>query len=372
MSPLLRFLLFPFSIIYGVVMQIRNLLYDKRIFSSFSFNIPVISIGNLTVGGTGKTPHTEYLIRLLNKKYKIATLSRGYGRKTKGFIIADDNSLATKIGDEPMQLYYKFSNIKVSVGEDRVKAIQTLLKKYTDLEVILLDDAFQHRALKPGLSILLTDYNKIFVHNHLLPTGTLREPSNGMKRADIIIVTRTPALFSPLERRRVEREIQLAPHQKIFFSYIKYGEFMPAWKEGGSVVFSKEYYFDRGYSFLFFTGIANIKPLQDFFEEKQMTTRYMEFGDHHNFTKEDINKLEINFNNITGSNKIIVTTEKDYMRLKDPALTPLLQNLPIYYLPIEIELHEPDKKIFDKMIFDYVGKSKRNDRIPEKQNQYRS
>lgn len=369
MSSLLRLFLFPVSLIYGAVMEVRNLLYDKGIFSSTGFNLPVISIGNLTVGGTGKTPHTEYLIRLLKERYTVATLSRGYGRKTKGFLIADENSEATRIGDEPLQIFSKFEDIIVTVGEKRVDAIETLLKVKEEVEVILLDDAFQHRAVKPGLSILLTDYSKIFVHNHVLPTGTLREPSHGMKRADIIIVTRTPALFSPLEIRRVESEIRLADHQKIFFSYIKYGEFMPAWKEGGSVVFSKEYYFNRGYAFLFFTGIANTKPLHDFFEERQMSTHYMEFGDHHNFTKDDIKKLEINFNNIANPNKIIVTTEKDYMRLKDPALKALLQNLPIYYLPIEVELHEPGKRIFDKMILDYVGKSKRNDRVPAKQNQ---
>ena len=360
MSPLLRFILYPVSVIYGAVMELRNLLYDRGMFKSTSFDTPIISVGNLTVGGTGKTPHAEYLIRLLKNKYNIVTLSRGYGRKTKGFILADSKSLASQIGDEPLQVFSKFENINVTVGEDRVNAIQKIKEQIPDVQVIILDDAFQHRAIKAGLNILLTDYSKIFIHNHLLPSGTLREPAHGMKRADIIIVTRTPSLFSPLERRRVESEIRIADHQKLFFSYIKYGEFMPAWKEGGSVVFSKEYYFDRGYSFLFFTGIANTKSLHDFFEERQMDTQYMEFRDHHNFTREDIIKLETNFNNIANSNKIIVTTEKDYMRLKDPALKPLLQNLPIYYLPIEVEIHEPGKKQFDKLILDYVGKSKRD------------
>ena len=363
MSPFLRFFLFPFSILYGAAMELRNLLYDKEVLKTTSFDFPVISTGNLTVGGTGKTPHTEYLIRLLRNKFKVATLSRGYGRKTKGFIIADEKSIAFTIGDEPLQMYNKFDNIIVSVGEDRVQAIKNLLIEKSQTEVILLDDAFQHRAVKPGLNILLTDYNKMFVHNHLLPGGTLREPTHGMKRADIIIVTRTPAIFSPLERRRVESEIRLADHQHLFFSYIKYGEFMPAWKESGSVVFSKEYYFDRGYSFLFFTGIANTRPLHIFFEERQMDTQYMEFRDHHIFTIEDIKKLELNFNSIANPNKIIVTTEKDCMRLKDPALMPLLQNLPIYYLPIEVEIHQPGKTKFDKLILDYVGKSKRNNRI---------
>lgn len=368
MSPFLRFFLFPVSILYGAAMELRNQLYDKGVLKSTSFDIPVISIGNLTVGGTGKTPHTEYLIRLLKNKFKVATLSRGYGRKTKGFIIADEKALASTIGDEPFQMYNKFDNIIVTVGEDRVNAIQNILNGKPQTEVILLDDAFQHRAVKPGLNILLTDYNKMFVHNHLLPGGTLREPTHGMKRADIIIVTRTPSIFSPLERRRVESEIRSADHQHLFFSYIKYGEFMPAWKESGSVVFSKEYYFDRGYSFLFFTAIANIKPLQNYFEERQMNTQYMEFRDHHVFTKEDIKKLEVNFNNIANPNKIIVTTEKDFMRLKDPSLMSLLQNLPIYYLPIEVEIHQPGKTKFDKLILDYVGKSKRNDRVSQKQN----
>jgi tetraacyldisaccharide 4'-kinase len=349
----LRIIAFPISILYGIIISLRNKLYDMGVFPSKEFVIPVISVGNLSVGGTGKTPHIEYLIRLLRTEFYIATLSRGYGRKTRGFILADTQSNASEIGDEPIQFKRKYSNIRVAVDVNRVKGILELQKNYPSLQSILLDDAFQHRAVKPGLSIVLTDYSKLYVHDLIMPTGNLREFKSGIIRADIIVVTKCPVILLPIERKRLISEIKPMPHQHVYFSYIKYGDFLPLNGEQKNP-FPKEFYFERSYSILLLTGIANTAPLEYYLKDKVKNIHKSKHPDHHHFTKKDIENVKKIFNNIAASNKIILTTEKDAMRLKSPEYTEALKELPVFYIPIEIDFHDKDKEQFNEQIVHYV------------------
>jgi len=225
--PLLRILFYPLSLLYGTIMLCRNKLYDVGFFSSSAFNIPIISVGNLSMGGTGKTPHIEYLIRLLKPEFYIATLSRGYGRKTKDFLLADTQSTVNDIGDEPLQFKNKFPKMPVAVDEKRLRGVKRILELFPSIQSILLDDAFQHRPVKSGLSIVLTDFNKLYIDDHVVPSGTLREFPMGIKRADIIIITKCPHIPLPIERKGIVDKLKLLPHQKIFFTTICYGEFIP-------------------------------------------------------------------------------------------------------------------------------------------------
>ncbi|MBN1199619.1 MAG: tetraacyldisaccharide 4'-kinase, partial [Bacteroidales bacterium] len=252
-----QFLLFPVSLLYGLIMSIRNLFFDWGWLPSRQFELPVICVGNLSFGGTGKTPHIEYLINLLKDRWFVATLSRGYGRTSKGFVLASKRSAYKYIGDEPLQFARKFDQIKVAVDEKRVRGIVELQRKYPDLQAILLDDAFQHRFVKPGLSILLTDFHRLYTSNHVFPSGSLREFSSGAKRADLIIVSKTPKVFSPITRRRILEEINPKPHQQVFFSYIRYGNPIPVVPEQDK---SSPY---SNSIILLFTGIANDYPLRE-------------------------------------------------------------------------------------------------------------
>ncbi|MGB3948149.1 MAG: tetraacyldisaccharide 4'-kinase [Bacteroidia bacterium] len=364
-----RILAFPFSILYGLILLLRNKLYDWGVFKSTSFSVPVISVGNLSVGGTGKTPHIEYLIRLLGVDFQVATLSRGYGRKTKGFLLSNQHSTASDIGDEPLQFASKYPKVTVAVDEKRVRGIKKLLELFPKTEVFLLDDAFQHRAVKPGLSIVLTDFSKPYFDDYVLPSGTLREFRSGIQRADIIVVTKCPQVLLPIERTRFEKAIQCNPRQSLCFSYIAYGEFVPFHKQSISP-FTKAYYFERHYSILLFTGIANTEPLEYYLKEHAKTVIPVRFPDHHSFTVNDIENVRKIFDNIAPANKILLTTEKDAMRLKTPELLAVLEHLPLFYIPIEIEFHQNDKNAprtgssgandFNKQLLDYVRTNQRN------------
>ena len=360
-----RILLFPISILYGCIVFLRNKLYDWGVFSSKSFPIPIISVGNLTVGGTGKTPHIEYLIRLLKSEFYCATLSRGYGRKTKGYILSDTQSTVEEIGDEPLQFKKKFNGIRVAVDENRVRGIQSILKEHPSLQTILLDDAFQHRAVKPGLSIVLTDFSKLFLYDHTVPTGSLREFKKGIHRADIIIVTKCPEILLPIERKRLLNEINPLPHQHVFFSYIRYGDLIPVSGEAKNPL-SKEFYFDRNFSIALLTGIANTKPLEFYLKDKVKNITHIKYADHHRFTKADIGSIQNIFNNIASTNKIILTTEKDAMRLKSPEYAEIIKNIPLFYIPIEIEFHNKDKSEFNEQILHYVRTNKKHSSIHSK------
>lgn len=350
----LKLLLIPFSLLYGIITWIRNICFDFGILPSKSFNIPIISVGNLRAGGTGKTPHIEYLIKLLTPKHKTAVLSRGYGRKTSGFILADENTKSKEIGDEPMQIFKKFKSVSVAVHANRVKGIKNLLNIKPEIKAILLDDAFQHRYVNPGLSILLTEYSDLYSNDFMLPTGNLREFAGGASRADIIIVTKTPNIFSPLDRRSILDKINPKPYQRVYFSYTKYGDLVPLNKPEEENPFTKEYYFERNYSFLVLTGIAKAINIQYYLKSKVSEVIPMAFADHHQYTSDDINELHKTFNSIASSKKIIITTEKDSMRLLDPEISALLADLPIFYLPLEVIFHGNDEINFNNHILDHV------------------
>jgi len=329
-------------------MQIRNLLFDLHILSSRTYDKPLISVGNLTCGGTGKTPHIEYLIRLLTPGMSVATLSRGYGRKSSGFILASKRSNVKYIGDEPLQFLKKFDGIKVAVDEKRSRGITVLLEKHPHLDVILLDDAFQHRYVKPGLSILLTDYHRPYYEDMILPSGTLREFTTGARRADIIIVTKTPKIFSPITRRRIMEELKPLPRQRVYFSYIKYADPVPVF-DTLHITFPA-----RVTNILLITGIANDDPLREHLERMCSELVVMKFADHHTYTVKDIEEIIRKFNDMPTQKKVMVTTEKDVMRLKTPELSAYLKNLPLFCVSMEIDFHGSDKEKFDNEILHYV------------------
>ncbi len=350
----LKVILLPFSILYGLVVSLRNLLFDWGVLKQQQFDVPVIAVGNLSAGGTGKTPHIEYLIRILGKKYKLATLSRGYGRKTKGYILADKNHNFKDIGDEPAQFNTKFDEILVAVDEKRTRGISHLLELKDAPDVVLLDDAYQHRYVKPGLTILLTDFHKLYTEDYLLPSGTLREPIAGARRADVIIVTKTPRVFSPLVKRYLTEQLHPQPNQKLFFSYIRYGKMIPLSASAQPIVDCK---FN---TILLFAGIANTYPLEFYCKKFCEELITFKFADHYEYKLSDIEKISKEFNDLFTKNKIIVTTEKDAMRLQDPLIKELVDKIPVYYLPIEVALHDQAQDEFEQMILDYVGENTGN------------
>lgn len=308
---LLRFLLFPFSILYDVITSIRNWCFDVGILKSTSFTIPVIAVGNLNVGGTGKTPQIEYLIRLLKNDYKIAVLSRGYKRKTKGFQVVNDFHSAEDVGDEPLQFFKKFKEITVVVDADRTNGIKQLLKSENQPEIVLLDDAFQHRKVKATFYILLTKYGDLFRNDFILPAGNLRESSRGVKRADCIIVTKCPHNLSLDEQKSIIKKLKVYDNQKVFFTSIDYDDEVQSktQKIPMQQLKNKE--------IVLITGIANPKPLLDYLTEKKMRFTHLQYPDHYNFSTKDIAKINEVFNTILSEEKIILTTEKDYVRLKN-------------------------------------------------------
>ena len=351
---LLRLLLLPFTLLYGLAVRLRNALFDARILPSESYKIPIISVGNLSVGGTGKTPHVEYLIRLLAPEYQLATLSRGYGRKTRGFRFAGENDNSATIGDEPAQFHHKFREISVFTDEVRRRGISNILKYHPDIDLLILDDAFQHRYVKPGLSILLTDYHKIFSNDYLLPYGTLREPINGAKRADIIVVTKTPSVLSPIERQQIISDISPTPEQKVLFSFVKYGTIKSLWNQDEVLDINEHWSV-----ILLGAGIANPYPLEYELRNKCNDLIVMRYKDHHTYTKDDIDRIKSNYSDIYTRKKLLITTEKDAMRLLNPEIRSLAAELPFYYVPMEIEFHEKDKQLFDETILNYVRENKR-------------
>ena len=338
---LLRKILFPFAVLYGFITSIRNFLFDKGILKSHSFNVPIIAVGNLSVGGTGKTPQIEYLIRLLSPKYKIATLSRGYKRQSKGFVLADSTSNAEILGDEPFQFYTKFNNIQVAVDADRKNGIEQLLLQKNKPEVILLDDAFQHRKVKAGFYILLTSYGDLFCDDYMLPTGNLRESRSGAKRADIIVVTKCPANLSLDEQNEIKSKLQLNSDQELYFSYIDYDD--SVYSEDKVLKVSEIENVDK----LLLAGIAKPEPFFGYLQDENVEC--LTYPDHHHFSEKEL--LEINNK---SKNKIIITTEKDFVRLKGS-----IPKEQLFYLPIRSTFLSVSEN-FDKTITNYVGTSTRN------------
>jgi tetraacyldisaccharide 4'-kinase len=341
----LRWLLFPFSLMYGLVVVMRNWFYDAGLFASRKFNLPVIAVGNLDVGGAGKSPMTEYLIRLLKNDYQLATLSRGYGRKTKGFIKADDTTIATDIGDEPAQFHQKFTDITVAVCEKRVTGIEMLLP---DHDLIILDDAYQHRAVSPGLSILLFDHNRLHEPHLLLPAGNLREPFSGRYRADVLVVTKCPPVLSDNQQQDAISQLKPLNYQPVFFTAIQY---QPLQDMQGTLAGELP---DADTTVFILTGIANPQPLLQYIKQHTSHVIHHNYPDHHQFSLKNIAKLALDFNNCKASKKVIITTEKDAQRLKTPALLPHVNALPIWVLPIGISFVNNDGQQFNQLIQNYV------------------
>ena len=333
----LRKILFPLAFLYWLITFIRNWLYDKGIFKSSSFNIPIIAVGNLSVGGTGKTPQIEYLIRLLSDKYKVAVLSRGYKRTTEGFILADEKATASSIGDEPFQFYSKFSNIQVAVDANRKNGIENLLQHPNRPDVILLDDAYQHRKVKAGFYILLTAYDDLFCDDYILPFGNLREPSSGKKRADMIIVTKCPNDLSELAQQKIREKLKVK--QPVFFATIQYDDFV--FGNDSQLLVSEI----QSESKVLVAGIAKPKLFFDFLKNESDET--LVFPDHHHFSKQDCEQILAKANG-----RKIITTEKDFVRLNG-----LLPKAQLFYLPIKSAFLNTN---IDKTIEDYVGQSTRN------------
>lgn len=354
-----RVLLLPFALLYGIIIIIRNFLYDKNILRSSEFNFPLICVGNLSVGGTGKSPMVEYLIQLLRPHFKVATVSRGYKRKTKGYVLAKDNTTALEIGDEPMQFHINFPDISVAVGEERIVAIPQLLHDKPETQAIILDDAFQHREVRPGFNILLTQCDDLFTKDFFLPTGDLRDQRASYKRADVIVVTKCPAGLTENEKQQTIDDINLLEHQKIFFTTIEYG--VPYHISNHS--FRKITHEDE---VLLVCGIANPKPLKDYIFDNAATYYQMDYSDHHIFRIDDLKDIRKKYENMNTEKKMIITTEKDAVRLIK--FTEELRDMDLYVLPIRHKFLFNAGREFDEMVINFIKHFKMREEVAEQMN----
>lgn len=339
----------PFSVIYALIIRFRNWLYDKNIIKSAEFNFPLICVGNIAVGGTGKSPMTEYLVKMLKNNFKVATLSRGYKRKTKGFTIASENTTAIDIGDEPMQFHQKFPDVTVAVGEERIVAIPQILHAKPETEVIILDDAFQHRQVRAGLNILLTQYNDLYVNDFILPAGDLRDVKSSAKRAQIIIVTKCPASLEHAEKEKIIQELKPLPTQQIYFT---------------ETIYSKPRHLFTGIEedisansvILLLCGIANPAPLKRYLGNNFHSYDMMSFPDHHIFRMDDLKDIKKQFDKINSTKKYIITTEKDGVRLEKYKNE--LEDYPVFVLPISHKIMFSEELKFEQEIKSFIAKKK--------------
>lgn len=339
-------ILYPISLLYGFVLQIRHWLYDKKYLKSSTFNFPIICIGNLATGGTGKSPMTEYLVEMLKGHYKIATLSRGYKRKTTGFAIANQNTTAIEIGDEPMQFHEKYKDITVAVGEERLVAIPQLLHDRPETEVIILDDAFQHRQVNAGFNILLTDYRNLFTQDFLLPAGNLRDIRAAAKRAQILMVTKCKADLSNDEKNKIIKELNPEENQTVYFSETLYGQpYHLFTKAAGNL--------DAHIPALLVTGIAKTMYLEDFLKKQLNHFEMLRFSDHHIFDLDDLEKIRKKFEALPEKDKVIFTTEKDGVRLKK--FEKELGNYPIFVLPIKHHILFYEAQKFENQVLQFIN-----------------
>lgn len=338
----MQFFLLPFSLVYGGVIFLRNALYDMGFLPSRKTHIFSVVVGNLSVGGTGKTPHIEYLIDLLASK-KIAVLSRGYKRKSKGFVLANENSSVSDLGDEPFQIFQKY-NIPVAVHKNRFLGIQILLEKIPQIKCVLLDDGFQHRSLLPNLAMVLTSYDNLYIQDWLLPAGNLRDTRKQIRRAHIVIITKCPNDLSEVKKIEITKKLALKPYQKLFFSKIVYKNFVID-KNKNTLSLKKLAH----YKVLLITGIAKSKPLQHFLKQQKINFSHIKYRDHHYFSDKDIKNIKKQYQKITNEKKIILTTEKDFVRLRE--------RLPeIYYLQIKIAFFKNQKgPCFEEVFSEYLS-----------------
>lgn len=342
----LKLLLYPLALIYGAIVWLRNRMYDTGMSSSIKFAPPVITIGNLSTGGTGKTPHVEYLIKRLQDRYRVATMSRGYKRSTQGFLMADAQTNALRIGDEPMQYHLKFPEAVVTVAEERATGIPQLLQKRPDIDVILLDDAYQHRSVKAGKNILITDYTKPFYKDYVLPFGTLREGRSSYKRADFIIVSKCPPQLSLQEAQSIELQINKQEHQNIYFSSIRY---------------EKPYNFLTnapadlaGTNTVLVTGIARPEPLTEHLKGIANDVHNLSYPDHHYFGSQDLEEIKAAYDNWQVGNMVIATTEKDAARLHLHLEKIRGWNIPVVVIPISMSILFGKEQEFNNKIEAYV------------------
>lgn len=368
MKKAIRILLFfPVSLVYGIVTYIRNGLYDFGLLPSKEKDTAVISVGNLTVGGTGKTPHTEFIVSELLSLFRVAVLSRGYKRKTKGFVLADQQTNALEIGDEPMQMYLKFHGVPVAVSENRSKGIDELLRRYPTLDVVILDDAHQHRRVRPGLSILLTDYNRLYTRDCLLPGGNLRESKRqGAQRADIIIVTKCPAGISAIDMRVIEHEVKPDMYHHVFFSTFIYDEPLPVFIRYADRLWLFKNIKQKKAAILLVTGIVSPQMILSHMKNYTDDIRHLQFRDHHEFSKKDIALIEKEFYEIPNQEKLILMTEKDAARLINNPIVPNSLKYHLYALPVRVKILNNNETALIKKITDYVAEDSRNRLLSKK------
>jgi len=320
-----RLLLLPIAILYWAAIYVRNYFFEKHWLRTAEFGLPLITVGNLVIGGTGKSPMIELLVEFLSPHYQVATLSRGYKRRTRGYAFAKPQSTALDIGDEPLSLFRKFPTIAVTVGEERVLAIPELLHDFPTTEVILLDDAYQHRSIRAGFTILLTEYANLFTRDFYLPTGDLRDLKSRYKDATVIIVTKCSPDLSTIERDQIIAELNPLSHQKVYFTFLEYG--LPY-----HIINHKSYRLSADNEILLVTGISNPNPLKRYVEEHSSYYRQLQYRDHHIFTIEDLNEIEVEWRKLNNREGVILTTEKDAVRLEK--FSDRLINLPIYSIPV--------------------------------------
>lgn len=342
----MKILLWPISLLYHIALAIRHKLYDWHFLKSIRIEKPIIGVGNLNMGGTGKTPTVEYLVNLLQEHYRVAVLSRGYGRKTKGFRMADSQCTYKDLGDEPMQYFMKFPKIQVAVDEDRLEGARKLFYNNNHPDVILLDDAFQHRRIRAGLEILLTDYQRLYVDDHLFPVGTLRDLKSAAKRAHIIVVSKAPKGLDEKTMAGIVAKLKPENHQKVFFSYLDYQAPQPLNEA------AQGFPFEQADSALIFSGIANPKPFIAEISQRFNKVDSITFADHHAYTENDIRIILKRYESLAGNRKIILTTEKDAARLAKSPYFCQLETTPLYDLPISVRFHEQEK--LNKEVLSYV------------------
>ena len=357
----------PLSWLYGLGVKLRNFLFDTGIRKSQKFKTPVISIGNITVGGTGKTPHVEYLVRLLQDHLRVAVLSRGYKRKSSGFVMAADSTTMSDIGDEPFQMKQKFPKVTIAVDRNRVHGINCLTdndSKKSNIDVVLLDDAFQHRQVKPGINILLVDYHRLIIYDKLLPAGRLREPLKGKDRADIVIVTKCPKDLKPMEYRVITKAMNLYPYQQLYFSTLDYEELQPVFKDTKELKSKKDL---KTQNILLLTGIASPRQMNEDLKPIVKSITPLTFSDHHSFSPNDVELLNATFAEMP-SPKCIITTEKDAARLQttEGMSDEVRKNL--YKLPVRISIIQNQEEAFNQHIMSYVLKKSRRTLTHKKSN----
>ena len=363
----------PLACLYGIGVGMRNLLFEMGVLKSRSFSIPVISVGNITVGGTGKTPHVEYLIRLLKDQLNVAVLSRGYKRKSSGFVLSDKDTPMPMIGDEPYQMKQKFPDITVAVDKKRTRGISMLTAEDSDLkvDVVLLDDAFQHRYVKPGINILLVDYHRLLIYDELLPAGRLREPVGAKDRADIVIITKCPKDLKPMEFRVITKAMKLFPYQQLFFSTLEYDAPRPVFANEPNMAAIESVEALAGKNILLLTGIASPEQLMHDLQDFHSQITPLTFGDHHNFSRKDVETINETFAKLPEP-RLVLTTEKDATRLQvvDGLADEVKRHL--YALPLRIAIMQNQQEEFNQKILGYVYKNSRNSILAKRKDDHKS